>query len=67
MRGFVAKLARTGCSDGTLPLEDGWEIIYYATTAALEETLTCSATATKSLSGIQASFSAVHEYREELD
>lgn len=67
MKGFVAKLARTGCSDGTLPLDDGWEIIHYATTAALEEKMMCSATATESLSRIQASFpAATREYRESL-
>ncbi len=67
MSGFVAKMARQGCSDGTLALVESWPIIRYATTAALEEKLWCDASATGALTRVGEVYGdLVAEYREEL-
>jgi hypothetical protein len=64
--GLVARLASDGCREGQLSAEEGWKVINYATSAALEETLMCKPSATEKLARIRQQFSSVSEYREAL-
>ncbi len=67
LSGFAARMVRRGCADGTLPLQRGWQVIAYATSAALEEPLDCPGGSAEALAGIGKRFPAeVAEYREDL-
>ena len=63
---LIATLAKDGCKPGQLAPEKGWAIVNAATSAALEETLSCSTTAAKQLAGLKAAYADVSEYQEEL-
>jgi len=62
---LVARLAQDGCMAGQLPAERGWVVVNHATTAVLEETLTCSTTATAQAAAT-ATLADVAEYAEAL-
>lgn len=55
-----------GCDEGQLPFEEARDIVNYATTATLKETLHCNAESAQNLPDIGGKFDAVSEYREEL-
>jgi hypothetical protein len=61
----VARLAEDGCKPGQLPAERGWVVVNHATTAVLEETLTCAPTATAQAAAT-ATLPDVAEYAETL-
>jgi len=63
---IVGSLARDGCKPGQLAAETGWQIIEYATAAALEETLMCSPAMGAQLAHIQGQFPDVGELQELL-
>ncbi len=63
---LIATLAKDGCKPGQLEPEKGWAIVNAATSAALEETLSCSTTAAKQLAGLKAAYADVSEYQESL-
>jgi len=58
-------MASDGCKKGQLDARRGWEIVHYATSAALEEVLHCSSSASQKLSKIKEVYPEVNEYREE--
>ena len=62
----IVKLAQDGCAAENLAPEDGLAIVRGVTTAALEETLSCSAGATTALSGTQSTYPEVGDFREAL-
>lgn len=63
----VGPLASDGCQAGSLPAEEGWAAINYATSAALEETLLCISDRAAQLAMLPMRFpNAVGEYQEEL-
>lgn len=55
-----------GCDEGQLPFEAARDIVNYATTIVLKETLHCDTTRASLLPDIASKFDAVFEYREEL-
>ncbi len=55
-----------GCADGQLPQAEATEIVNYATSAALEETLLCSETAADELSQATSRYSQISVYDEQL-
>ena len=55
-----------GCDEGQLAFEDARDIVNYATTATLKETLHCNETAALNLPEISTKFDAISEYREDL-
>lgn len=63
---FIASLAQDGCKEGQLPAEQGWDVINYTSSAALEETLMCSPSATRALARAKERFAAVGDFREAL-
>ena len=63
---LIARLSEDGCKPGQLAPEKGWAIIDAASSAVLEETLTCSTTASAQLTGLKGKYADVEEYREEL-
>lgn len=63
---LISSLARDGCEAGQLEAERGWEIINFATSAALEETLHCDADMTETIATIQSVYAEVSTYQEEL-
>ena len=63
---LISTLSQDGCKPGQLPPEKGWAIIDAASSAVLEETLTCSTTAAAQLTELKAKYADVAEYREEL-
>ena len=63
---LVATLAQDGCGATQLSPEAGWAIVNRATSAVLEETLSCSTTAAAQLSGLKASSPDVSDYQEDL-
>lgn len=54
------------CDDSFLPDPEGWEIINFASSAVLEETLHCEPEAAAELGLIQGHYPVVLEFREEL-
>ena len=63
---LIAGLARDGCEQGQLEAERGWQIINFATSAALEETLHCDADMSATIRSIQSVYSEVSTYEEQL-
>jgi hypothetical protein len=63
---LIAKLATDGCKAGQLAPEKGWAIINAASSAVLEESLSCSTSAAAKLSAIKATYADVGEYQEAL-
>lgn len=63
----LATMLWDGCEDGQLPQATATEIVNYATTAAFEETLACSPSAADALADIQATYSDVSRYEEQLN
>ncbi|MCB9587079.1 MAG: hypothetical protein H6718_16895 [Polyangiaceae bacterium] len=63
----LATMLWDGCADGQLAQTSATEVVNFATTAAFEELLQCSASAGQALSGIQATFTAVSQYEEQLN
>ncbi len=63
---LIATLAKDGCKPGQLEPEKGWAIVNAATSAALEETLSCSTTAGQQLAGLKEHYADVGEYKEDL-
>jgi dienelactone hydrolase len=59
--GVVRRLARDGCEARNLPPRRGLEIIGYASTAALEESLQCDAGATAALASIRATYPEIKD------
>lgn len=55
-----------GCDEGQLPFEAARDIVNYATTIVLKETLHCDNSRSGLLPDIASKFSDVYEYREEL-
>jgi hypothetical protein len=51
---------------GQLEPEKGWALVNPATSAALEETLSCSTTAEQQLAGLKAAHADVSEHQEDL-
>ena len=64
--GMINTLAVDGCKEGQLDAEKGWEIVHFASSAVLEETLHCSKTAAAQLKKIQTRYPNIKEYKEEL-
>ncbi len=62
----IVKLAQDGCAPENLSAEAGMKIVRGVTTAALEETLACSATATAQLANTESSYPDVGDFRQEL-
>lgn len=54
------------CDDSFVPDPEGWEIINFASSAVLEETLHCEPEAANELALIQGRYPVVLDYREEL-
>ena len=54
------------CDDGFLPDAEAWDIIHFASSAVLEETLHCEPAAAAELSLIQGRYPVVLEFREAL-
>jgi pimeloyl-ACP methyl ester carboxylesterase len=52
--GFLLKLAEKGCADAEVPYQQAHAVFLAATTAQLEETLTCSPTAAQTLEELEA-------------
>jgi hypothetical protein len=63
---LISSLARDGCEAGQLEAERGWQIINFATSAALEETLHCNAEMADTIGTIQSAYSEVSTYEEQL-
>jgi hypothetical protein len=64
---IVEPLSSDGCQEGSLPAQEGWDAINYATAAALEETLLCIPDRSAQLAMLMMHFpEAVGEYKEEL-
>lgn len=61
---LLPTLAKDGCGKDYLSPQDGWAVVDYATTAVLEETLRCDASAADALTSIRARYPAVGEYQE---
>lgn len=62
--GFAGALFQ--CDDEFIPDPDSWDIIHYASSAVLEETLHCEPEAAPQLGLIQGRYPFVLEFREEL-
>lgn len=54
------------CDESFLPDADGWDIIHFASSAVLEETLHCEPEASAELGLIKGRYPVVLEFREEL-
>lgn len=54
------------CDESFLPDPEGWDIIHFASSAVLEETLHCEPRASEELSLIKGRYPVVLEFREEL-
>lgn len=54
------------CDEAFLPDEESWDIIHFASSAVLEETLHCEPGASAELSSIKGRYPVVLEFREEL-
>ncbi len=63
---MIGTLATDGCKEGQLSSEKGWEIIHFASSAVLEETLHCSKTAPKQLKNLPSLYPEVAEFKEDL-
>ena len=63
---LISTLAQDGCKPGQLMAERGWQIIDYATSAVLEETLQCNASSAAKLTAIRSVYAEVGEYQEQL-
>jgi len=65
-QGMIDKLANDGCEEGKLDIQKGWDIVHFASSAVLEETLQCSQSAGKQLENMQKQFPEIGEYQVEL-
>ncbi|MGZ3476917.1 MAG: hypothetical protein ACXWUG_24615, partial [Polyangiales bacterium] len=61
---FLPILANDGCGKDFLSPQEGWTVVDYASTAVLEETLRCDASAADKLSALETKYPSVGEYQE---